>query len=688
MPVKRRGLSIGGRLLLFSSVLLALPWLGYRYIEEMKQFLIQGQEEAQTLAARAVATVLHDRPEWFDASESAGDTWLAHNALYAYPIDSAIHIDGFASDWGRVLEHKQRYGPESTVYAQSGALAASLAFDLVLGARGEFIYGFAQVTDAQRVYRHPGYRRLDGSDHLRLAFIGADGAMRRMVLVTEGPGTLSAYEVEPNWRYASTGRALPMRGEWHERGRGYDVEFRVPAAWLQYPQRLGLSVVDVDDAGARTIAAVVATVPKEWSQELNRLIVRSPELERVIHGLGRADARICVVDRFGRVRAVLGGKDSAGGLCADTDRISDTLYKDALAGRQNVVHRRDPGTGDDLIVAAHPIYAGDKVIGTVLLEKNSARILALQRDTLSHLALATFAVLLLVVIGLLAFGAWLAFRIRRLKRAAGAAIDADGRIVTGALDVDRTASDDLGDLSRGISGLLGRLKRYTGFLETVPRTLRHEILNPVNTIGMTLQKLAAQTPGEDTAALVRSAQQATRRLELIVNSLTEAAHIEDALKQDAPEVFDLAALVRDYVANSAKLHTNANLVYDGPDGGVYTRGSDLRIAQLMDKVKDNALDFAPHGSPIRFVLEKNCNWVSLSVRNHGPRVPDDVLEALFVRMASSRPGTEGQPHLGIGLFIAHRIAEHHGGRLRIANLQQPPGVDVTLQVPLAANSPS
>jgi signal transduction histidine kinase len=683
--MKRRGLSIGGRLLLFSSVLLALPWLGYRYLEEMKAFLIQGQEEAQTLAVRAVATVLHDRPEWFDVSAIAGDTWLADNALYAYPLASSIQIDGYAADWGRVLERKKHYGPESTVYTRSGGLAASAAFDLVLGERGAFLYGFVRVADDKRVYRHPGYRSLDRSDHLRLAWFGADGVMRRIVLVTEGPGTVSAYEVDANWRYPTTGEALPVRGEWHERGRGYDVEFRIPAEWLHYPQRLGVSVVDVDDAGERPVEAVVATVPKAWSQDLNRLIVRAPELERIIQGLGRSDARICVVDRYGRVRAVLGGQDTAGDLCADTDRIGQELFEEALAGRQNLLHRRDAQSGEHLIVAAHPIYAGDQVMGTVLLEKNSARILDLKRDTLSHVALATFAVLLLVVAGLLSFGAWLTFRIRRLKRAAGAAIDADGRIVKSTLDIDRAAGDDLVDLSRTISGLLARLKRYTGFLETVPRTLRHEILNPVNTISMTLEKLSQRAGGGETAALVKSAQQAARQLELIVNSLTEAAHIEDALKQDAPAVFDLAELVREYVANSAALNAGANLVYDGPPTGVYARGSDVRIAQLMDKVKDNALDFACGGSAIRFVLEKNCDWVSLSVRNQGPRVPAQVLEALFAGMAPHRPATEGRPHLGMGLFIAHRIAEHHGGQLQVANRQHPTGVDVTLRIPIAAS---
>jgi len=52
---------------------------------------------------------------------------------------------------------------------------------------------------------------------------------------------------------------------------------------------------------------------------------------------------------------------------------------------------------------------------------------------------------------------------------------------------------EIGELSRSFSSLLGKLNSYTRFLETVPRMLRHEILNPVNTISMSLQNMASQS---------------------------------------------------------------------------------------------------------------------------------------------------------------------------------------------------
>ena len=60
-----------------------------------------------------------------------------------------------------------------------------------------------------------------------------------------------------------------------------------------------------------------------------------------------------------------------------------------------------------------------------------------------------------------------------------------------------------------------------------------------------------------------------------------------------------------------------------------------------------------------------------------------MLQALFVGMESHRLHNDGAPHLGIGLYIAKRIAQHHGGELTVANRADVSGVRVDLSLPLA-----
>ncbi|MBI3140443.1 MAG: hypothetical protein HYZ19_01100 [Rhodocyclales bacterium] len=59
----RLRLSLRAKLALVALSLLALPWVGYRYVQEMERFLLEGQQQALIATARAVATALHERPQ-------------------------------------------------------------------------------------------------------------------------------------------------------------------------------------------------------------------------------------------------------------------------------------------------------------------------------------------------------------------------------------------------------------------------------------------------------------------------------------------------------------------------------------------------------------------------------------------------------------------------------------------------
>jgi two-component system, OmpR family, sensor histidine kinase ChvG len=673
-----RGMSMGARMLLFSSLfLLALPWLGYRYIDEMKNFLLQGQEDAQLLAARAVAVVLNGRVELFHSIGEPADIAIEKSALYVYPLEVPVEVDGYSGDWGVLQQQAKNFARESYIYDRTGGSGQAVTFSLLLGEYRQNLYALIRVKDESIVYRNPKYRRLDHSDHVRLEILTPEGESKRIIFITEGQGQVSVYEMMPDWKTPETGKPVyAISGIWQERSDGYYLELRIPGSWVGAQPHLMFSVANVDSAVERQIDSIVATLEKVNAGKLNLLIKRSPQLDRILQGLGSADAGICVVDRYRRVRGVFGGENKSA-LCSQKDTVSPELVDKALKGSQSVL-RYENIEGESVIVAAQPVYANDQVIGAVLVEKNSSHILGLQRESLHKIIIATFIVFLIAIAGLMLFAAWLAYRIRKLQKEASHAIDADGRVVSEHITADQYAADEIGQLSRNISSLLSRLKSYTGFLESVPRTLRHEILNPVNTISMSLQKLDDDMVNE---SILHSARKAAQQLEMIVHSLTEAAHIEDALKQDEYQRFDLAAMVDEYVNNSKLKHDECCFKYIGPGSGVYVSGSDLRIAQLLDKLKDNALDFSINKSEIVFELKQLKDKVELSVINHGSEIPEDVLGSLFAGMISSRPFEDDKPHLGIGLFIANRIAQQHQGELKIANLDNGGGVKVSLLLP-------
>ena len=107
------------------------------------------------------------------------------------------------------------------------------------------------------------------------------------------------------------------------------------------------------------------------------------------------------------------------------------------------------------------------------------------------------------------------------------------------------------------------------------------------------------------------------------------------------------------------------------------------IAQLLDKLVENALDFAPAGKRHpRLALGRRPASRGSRVANEGPPIPAEVLPRLFDAMVSARDEGQGRGgHLGLGLAIVRLVAVHHGGGARAVNL--PDGRGVLFEVELA-----
>jgi len=654
-------MKLGTRLLVFSSIFLVmLPWFGYHFIQKIESSLLQGQEEAQSMSASAIAAMLNGYTGLFDTDE---------HALYVYPFKQSINIDGYDEDWDQL---KQQF----TSYANNAFWLLLANNELVDDAK--YFYVYLKVSDENIIYRNPRNSSLDTSDHIRLEYLDPQNNRKRLILLTAGQGSVSVYEVKEDWIDWENGNHVnAVYGVWRETGSGYDVELRLPGEWLEPKRRLSISVVDVFNENERNIDTIVSTHTL-GSNTLNPLLFQSHEISSVIKNLSESDSRICVIDRYRRVRAVTGGQALQASLCHAIDKVSESLVDKVLLGKAQV--KRIEEDGETIIVAARPVFDGDEVIGAVLVSKNSRQILSLQRDTLNDVVLATLGIFFLVFISLLFFSSWLAFRINRLKKQTASLIDDSGRFINHIDLSDTNHRDEIGELSRSFSSILDKLNRYTCFLETVPRMLRHEILNPVNTISMSLQKLQQQNDAADIA----TACHAIKQLQLIVSSLTEAANIDESLIQDEVEIFDIAALLSEYVNNSQRKHPDATLRYHGKNNGVFVQANDIRIVQLLDKVKDNALDFALVETEISFQLDvSQSNKAIIHVKNEGELIPQEQQDFLFQGMISHRPVKSETPHLGIGLYVAFQIAKFHQGMLKIANRKDKQGVEVVIILPLA-----
>jgi len=669
-----------GPLVIISLFLIMTFILGYRYFQEMKQLHLQVQTEAQLLSAQAIAKVLHERSDLFFYSSELDSEWIEKSSLNVFHLRTPVTLNGYKDDWEITDNFLNRYSQNSTLYDEESNSSQSLAFNLLLGERADSLYGFVAVEDSQLVFRDPlKYRRLDNSDHIRL-IIKRNGLPKRYVLVASQPGEMTAFEVHEDWRHTITGEPeYQIKAFLKPSEKGYQVEFQLPYDWVGFEHRLVVMVADVNDSYLRQVETVIGTLPAQWSGELNQLIILSYPLQKILTGLDRLEnTRICVIDRYQRVRTVTPSVSQSNNICNKNNTKNKQLIDSALAGSSQVItyqRENDQGILNTVIASAEPVFLKQEIIGAVLLEKDSQEILTHQRKTLDRLAY----VIIGVVIGIFLFILRLSFRILRLSSELNSVINSEGRLVKTDIQSEKNAHDDLGDLSRGATELLGRLGRYTHFLETIPRTLRHEILNPVNAISLGLQQL--ESSPEKVTEIVKKTKRSILQLELIVSRLTEAAHIEEALATDVISTIDLAYLLRDYVENIRQLHPAVRFNYSDLGQEALIQGNDLRFVQLLDKIKDNAINHLSKDGSIDISLNCNGEWIIVTISNDGPLVSESVLKALFTGIIPRQNTTVDSPHLGIGLYIAHHIIQSHRGNIQVNNRIDGSGVVVLLTLP-------
>ena len=710
------GLRLATKLMLVGLplALILVPWVAFALLDWMAESIVQIQSNNQKGIAENIATLLHGESELFDDLP----TDASEAGLVARSIAKPVRLNAQPSEWGDEALVQRPFGSEGDG-----------AFTLSLGTRLGELYAYMEITDDARVYRDQKVLRLDNADQVRISFLKTDGDQGRITVTLSESGDTTAYMMDSDWGFADPGRpANDVRGFVRETAAGYALEMRLRLDLLGSRQFFTVSFVDVDDPVSRDIRAVTTTAPSV-DQSSNLLVVRSPELLQRLDGRGYQGMLIRIIDAQGQKRAERGAlrvddgsTPSSTGLsrvlvwldfvrdraAAIRDRVWQGLTGEqwsvpqpdleargveaeveaaALAGESTARRRR---VGEvETILAGHPIWretdrsdGPPDVIGMVAVEQNMDDILFLQRQALNEIAVVSVLSFVVVFLSLVLFAGRLTWRIRNLRREVAAAIDEYGRLRATALTGGMTAGDEIGDLARSVSSMLARLDQHNTFLQRMPRTLRHEINNPLNTVMTSLDQLAREVRDVAESKYLESARRGILRIGAIVQNLADAANMEESLQSEDLDVVDIRALMDSYVTNCRTVHRNHAFVFRGPPGPILANVADYRIEQMLDKLIDNAIDFHRAHSPIRIQLEAHRDTLQITVANRGPMLPPDVAGSLFESMVSRR-ASAGELHFGLGLYVVRVIAEQHGGSVRAVNLIDGSGVAVMVTLPLA-----
>jgi two-component system sensor histidine kinase ChvG len=452
----------------------------------------------------------------------------------------------------------------------------------------------------------------------------------------------------------------------------------------------------------RRIIALFAGADTNAVASLGNAYAPSEEIERFLAIMGRRSSRLWVIDTRSRVRGLSGTlRDAAtvpalGGwlkplaaLVVPTPRVAAgdetqpvrSQIDRALIGVSSTNWRGTRDRDVAILSAAQPIFVGDDIVGAVVVEETTGSIQLLKQSALENLLAVTLGVVGAALAILLAFASRLTARIRRLHAEADAAIDSQGRVRGTVSATD--ARDEIGDLTRTTAAVIGRLKDYNAYLEAMAGRLTHELRTPVAVVRSSLDNLKAQALPAEARVYVERAGEGVERLARLISRLSEGTRLERLMESAERERFDLAAVVAGCLDGYRAAYPERAFELDRPDGPLPMDGVPDAIAQLLDKLVENAHDFATPGSAVRVALSGDGRRALLAVENAGAPLPDSMrLFDSMVALRGPERGTREGAHLGLGLYIVRLVAEFHGGRVRAVNLPDRRGVRFDVELPL------
>ncbi len=227
--------------------------------------------------------------------------------------------------------------------------------------------------------------------------------------------------------------------------------------------------------------------------------------------------------------------------------------------------------------------------------------------------------------------------------------------------------DELADLGRNFDRMASHLNALIDGQRRLLHDVSHELRSPLARLQAAIG-LARQQPDKLQLSLERIERE-SERMEKLVGELLTLSRLEAGVMGVMEEEINMGELISGIV-DDARFEAESSgraVEFPGCDE-VFVKGDAALLHRALENVVRNALRHTPEGS--RVAVDAHLSGqddLLLTVLDHGPGVPEKELDAIFepfFRGGGAASTAEGH---GLGLAIARRVIEAHGGTVRALN---------------------
>jgi two-component system, OmpR family, sensor histidine kinase ChvG len=340
----------------------------------------------------------------------------------------------------------------------------------------------------------------------------------------------------------------------------------------------------------------------------------------------------------------------------------------ALIG-ENAVAARRFGQDDLMLSAAVPVQRYKQVLGAIMLSRDGQHVRSALHDVRLDI-LKVVAVALSITIALSLYLASTIARPIRLLAIAAERIRHDrGRKETIPLLTDR--SDEIGDLAISLKEMTEALWLRMDAIERFAADVAHEIKNPLTSLRSAVETAGRIEDPARRAKLMAIILDDVARLDRLISDISNASRLDAELSRTEFETVDLAGVLGAIVDmwKAAGREEDAEISLEIiSNGGLEAVGIEDRLVQVFRNLIANANTFSPPGGRIRIALGRDGGWLTITIDDDGPGIPDGKETAIFDRFYTARPeGEKFGTHSGLGLSISKQIIDVHEGEIWAMN---------------------
>ena len=229
-----------------------------------------------------------------------------------------------------------------------------------------------------------------------------------------------------------------------------------------------------------------------------------------------------------------------------------------------------------------------------------------------------------------------------------------------------SGGDEIGTLGAAFNRMAEAVQRSREQQRDFLANVSHELKTPLTSLigfSLALRDGTLKTPHEKRRAATIIHEEAHRVLRMS-QELLDLARVEAGQVSYHPSPVDLGALLEQEleVVRHRADERGLALALHAPDSMPPVRADPERLHQIVDNLLDNAVKYAPAGSPVRVEVTPAPGAVEVSVVNRVGEHPPDP-GRMFERFYRADPSRSGAGGVGLGLAISRELASGMGARL-------------------------